>query len=215
LPTSPQAIAEGLARLRVIHEPHAKRSETVVRAQNAAYVDALKHLEPRWFQAAVNEWVMAKHFPKPGELAATADRFAAAVQRVEETRAALPAPGQRIPGAHLRNEAIQLLGDFDLVMRRTLDEEAYKFVLAECAAWWETQRPEGGLDELTASRRRWRVGRALEDYARARLGMDPLPSLEMTLPAWKARPKAERGGGLRTLKDILNRNPPAEEAAAE
>lgn len=154
--------------------------------------------------------VHTDRFPSLGAFKKLADE-AIENQKAGEQKARLDG---KSGGAELRNEAIMLLADFDLVMRRTLDAEAYAYVLGECAAWWQGYRPEGGIEELDKQHRRLSVGRALEDFVRARLGMPPLPAIEMTTLPWAGRPKPQRGaGGPRTLREILNREPPAEAAA--
>jgi hypothetical protein len=212
---SAQHIASLLTKLRLTYEPHRHMPPADMAAQTALYADVLKDLDGRALNAAVDrmlrEDTKRNRLPLPAELRrATLDLVDLRHRRREVEQKLLAGPGQLVDGSALRNEAIMLLGGFDLVMRRTLDEEAYRFVLAECASWWQSQRPEGGLDAL-AEQRLW-VGRALEDYARARLGMPPLPSLEMAPTPWTARPKPPRGAGLRSLQDILRRELPVEAA---
>jgi beta-glucosidase-like glycosyl hydrolase len=212
---SAQLIASLLTKLRLAYEPHRRMAPADMAAQTAVYADVLKDLEPSLLSAAVERMLRVdtkrQRLPTPAELRQAAVDLRAFRQRqAAASQTALPGPGQPVDGGALRNEAIMLLGGFDLVMRRTLDEEAYRYVLAECASWWQSQRPEGGLDAL-GQQRLW-VGRALEDYARARLGMPPLPSLEMAPTPWTARPKPPRGAGLRSLQDILRRELPVEAA---
>jgi hypothetical protein len=170
MPTSPEQILSWLTRLRVVHEAHAKRGDEVIRLQNAAYIEALRDMDPKWLGLAVDHWVKhGESFPKPVQLRKQAANMAEnSAARAEVNRLAIAGP---VDGSACRNEAIQLLGDFDLVLRRTLDASSpdYANLLAECALWWQGNRPPGGLRELDQQRQRGRVGRDLERFASERL----------------------------------------------
>jgi hypothetical protein len=216
MPISLTQITDWLTNLRQVFEPNARRSAADIAKSNALYHEALKDLEPRFLAAAFNSWMKTgDRFPLPAQLRKIAVEFAeGADAKAETTRRALSHGG--VDGSVLRNEAIQLLGDFDLVMRRTLDASSveYRNLIAECAAWWQTCRPQGGLDELAKQRQRMKVGRALEDFARAKLGLPPLPPIEPFGAGWTPPPQRPRGGEPRPVLEVLQPSP-IEQAAAE
>jgi hypothetical protein len=192
MPTSPQAIVEALTKLRAVHEARVRHAAEGVRLQNAAYVEALHGMDPKWFAAAVKFWLEdGGHFPRPKDLRETAAKLAGNAKAGEQARQLAIANGTD-PGSALRNEAIMLLADYDTVLRRALghDSAEYAYVLAECARWWQERRPPderdpkgmpvSGYEVARRKRLLCALGRELEAFAAARL--EPVPD-------WTAPPE--------------------------
>jgi hypothetical protein len=190
MPTSPEQILSWLTRLRVVHEPHAKRGEEIVQLQNSAYIDALRDMDPRKLGPAVDWWSReGEKFPKPIELRRKAEELEVEADRARTRPQAAAAIGD--PGAALRNEVICLLGDFDNAARRHfgggIDSIAgtqspeYRQFLNDAAVLWSGQRPRDevvngllttGYDLAVRGRRMRGVAASLQAWAATRLRHD-------------------------------------------
>ena len=187
MPTSTQQIAVWLTKLRLVHEPHAKRATDAIDLQNAIYADALRDLDPRWLGGAV-DW-HTKHgerFPKPVDLRRKAEELEVEADRARTRPQAAAAIGD--PGGRLRNEVICLLGDLDNAARRHfgggIDSIAgtqspeYRRFLDDAAVLWSGQRPHDqvvngllttGYDIAVRGRRMRGVAQTLQAWAATRL----------------------------------------------
>jgi hypothetical protein len=188
--TSTQQITTWLTKLRLVHEPHAKRSVDAIDLQNSIYADALRNLDPRWLSAAVDWFVReGEKFPKPIELRRKAEELEVEADRARTRPQAAAAIGD--PGAALRNEVICLLGDFDNAARRHfgggIDSIAgtqspeYRQFLNDAAVLWSGQRPHDevvngllttGYDIAVRGRRMRGVAASLQAWAATRLRHD-------------------------------------------
>ncbi len=199
--TSREHIAGLLAELRRMFERKPRSPEDLAR-EAALYIDALDDLQPEHLAAAVRAWLRSgTRMPLPVDLRRLAE--GEAERNRLDGRAQVT--DQADLGATLRNEAINLLADFDLAARRHFGDgdgvtgaasQGYRNFLAEAAREWSQYRPEGGLLELDKQRGgRGREGQRLEDWARRRLGLDdPAAPLAMgSLTAAEAVEAAARG----------------------
>lgn len=150
MPTSTQQIISWLTKLRVVHEPHAKRSVDAIEMQNSVYVDALRGMDPRWLNAAVSWWCSdGEKFPKPVDLRRKAEELQAEAEKADRIHECALTSGD--PGSTLRNEAICLLGDLDNAARRHFGggdgvtgagSPAYLQFLNDASGIWAGQRPQ-------------------------------------------------------------------------
>lgn len=180
--SSPQHIAGLLTELRRLFMTRPRAAEDMAR-ETALYVEALQDLDARYLTAAVKSWLRTgTRFPLPADLR----KLAEAEAEREQAKAQMQIVDQRDLGAEMRNEAIMLLGDFGRVAARTLgapSREHANFV-AEAARMWGGVRPQGGLSEVDTIRGgRAAYGAAMEAWARAHLGLEPIPAGYVTAKA--------------------------------
>jgi hypothetical protein len=169
--------------------------------ETALYCEALQDLDPRHLTHAVTTWLRdGTRWPLPAEIRKLA---IADAERDEAAQAGVQAQiaDQCDLGAELRNEAINILGPFDVEARRHCgggNTDAYRVFLGEAARWWEGYRPPGGLRELDSQRGgRFRVGHAMEAWARQRLR---LPAPDVAPREHGTNPVAELTASLRAAE---------------
>jgi hypothetical protein len=119
-----------------------------------------------------------KRFPSLAQLL----EFVQTVADEEREQQLLQQLAERNRSAELRNEAIQLLGEFERAAARQLaPSTAYRNFIAEAARMWGKVRPQGGLAEVDAIRgARAAYSFALIAWARSHLGLEPIPAAYIT-----------------------------------
>ncbi|MEY5098776.1 MAG: hypothetical protein RJA36_1495 [Pseudomonadota bacterium] len=148
----------------------------------AIYVERLQAVDYRDLKAACDATLDEDdRFPTVSRLKKLAKEFAekrAAAEALEAKQ--IQDLGQL--SAHMRNEAVLLLGGFarDVPDLCGGDPNQLRNFWAEAANVWSRVRPSGGLRQIDEERRRAAVGGAMEAWARRHLGAPPMAAAYAT-----------------------------------